>query len=108
MEVGGLTVRTGMDPAMQAAAEKVIEARAGGMEGDVEHASVDLLQGAGGHGGRRIGWRGGRPVVPGWCRHAREHHASAARRGATACPRRGKPCVVMSRPPAGIGRAPAR
>jgi penicillin-binding protein 1A len=33
MEVGGLTVRTGMDPAMQAAAEKVIEARAGGMEG---------------------------------------------------------------------------
>lgn len=33
MEVGGLTVRTGMDPAMQAAAEKVIEARTGGMEG---------------------------------------------------------------------------
>jgi penicillin-binding protein 1A len=33
LEVGGLTVRTGMDPAMQAAAEKVIQARASGMEG---------------------------------------------------------------------------
>jgi penicillin-binding protein 1A len=33
MEVGGLTVRTGMDPAMQAAAQKVINARAGSMEG---------------------------------------------------------------------------
>jgi penicillin-binding protein 1A len=33
MEVGGLTVRTGMDPAMQAAAERVIVARAGSMEG---------------------------------------------------------------------------
>ena len=33
LEVGGLTVRTGMDPAMQAEAEKVIKARAGGMEG---------------------------------------------------------------------------
>jgi penicillin-binding protein 1A len=33
LEVGGLTVRTGMDPAIQAEAEKVIKARAGGMEG---------------------------------------------------------------------------
>jgi penicillin-binding protein 1A len=33
MEMGGLTVRTGMDPAMQAEAERVIVARAGGMEG---------------------------------------------------------------------------
>ena len=33
LEVGGLTVRTGMDSAMQAAAEKVIQARAGSLEG---------------------------------------------------------------------------
>jgi len=33
LEVGGLTVRTGMDPSMQAEAQKVINARAGGMEG---------------------------------------------------------------------------
>jgi penicillin-binding protein 1A len=33
MEVGGLTVRTGMNPAMQAEAQKVINARAGSMEG---------------------------------------------------------------------------
>jgi penicillin-binding protein 1A len=33
MEMGGLTVRTGMDPAMQAEAQKVIQARAGSMEG---------------------------------------------------------------------------
>jgi penicillin-binding protein 1A len=33
LEVGGLTVRTGMDPAIQAEAQKVINARAGSMEG---------------------------------------------------------------------------
>ncbi len=33
LEVGGLTVRTGMNPAWQAEAQKVIQARAGSMEG---------------------------------------------------------------------------
>jgi penicillin-binding protein 1A len=33
LEVGGLTVRTGMNPAMQAEAQKVVNARAGSMEG---------------------------------------------------------------------------